>query len=63
MCEAKGRITPARELDHIIALVNGGTNDEDNFQGLCRPCHVEKTAADLGRIYKRPIGLDGWPVG
>ena len=40
------------ELDHIIALVNGGSNAEENMQLLCvwfdgdgkkRGCHVEKT--------------------
>ena len=29
--------------DHIIALANGGTNDESNLQLLCVCCHAEKT--------------------
>ena len=48
MCQAKGKTTVATELDHIVALVNGGSNDDDNLQGLCAPCHVQKTRADLG---------------
>ena len=30
------------EVDHIISVVNGGTNDEDNLQTLCYKCHMEK---------------------
>ena len=33
------------ELDHIKALhKDGSTNDDDNLQVLCHPCHAEKTA-------------------
>jgi hypothetical protein len=42
------RITVAIELDHIIALTNGGTNADENYQGLCEDCHRIKTLADLG---------------
>ena len=31
------------ELDHVTALHNGGTNDLDNAQALCYPCHGRKT--------------------
>jgi 5-methylcytosine-specific restriction protein A len=55
-------LTVASELDHIVALVNGGGNEEENLQGLCAPCHVDKTALDLGQRVKPVIGLDGWPV-
>jgi 5-methylcytosine-specific restriction endonuclease McrA len=34
-CEAQGRVTVATVLDHIVALVNGGTDTEDNLQPLC----------------------------
>ena len=62
LCERAGRLSAASELDHIVALVNGGDNDEENLQGLCAPCHVDKTAVDLGQRVKPVIGLDGWPV-
>ena len=61
-CQRAGRLTAASELDHIVALVNGGDNEEENLQGLCAPCHVDKTARDLGHRVKPVIGLDGWPV-
>ena len=68
-CEAAGRVTAATQLDHIIALTNGGPDfDRDegkNRQGLCNECHRKKTAEDQGFTYTptKTIGLDGWPVG
>ena len=56
------RITLATDLDHIIALENGGTNDESNYQGLCSPCHKTKTLKDLNYKPKQTIGLDGYPI-
>lgn len=50
------------ELDHIEPLFRGGSDEPDNWQGLCVKCHEAKTLADLG-IERRPqIGVDGWPV-
>ena len=58
MCLAKGRVTPTQEIDHIIPLRQGGTNDRDNLAGLCREHHLEKSTG-----YKRQrIGQDGWPI-
>jgi 5-methylcytosine-specific restriction protein A len=64
MCLAKKpqRVTAATEVDHILALVNGGTETDGNRQGLCKACHRDKTAADLGHRVKRQIGADGWPI-
>lgn len=33
----------AFEVDHIIALSDGGTNDDENLVCLCRRCHGVKT--------------------
>ena len=62
-CQAKGIVRLWDELDHIVALVNGGEDAEDNLQGLCADCHATKTAKDLGHKIKPVIGLDGWPEG
>ncbi len=34
------------DIDHIIALENGGTDDDSNLQVLCSWCHTDKTADD-----------------
>lgn len=62
MCLKAGHIAVAVELDHVIALTNGGTNDPENYQGLCLACHEIKTNADLGYTPKVETGADGWPV-
>lgn len=61
-CAARGRTTVATQLDHIVALVNGGKDERDNRQGLCDRCHDIKTAIDLGRAPAQRIGLDGFPI-
>ena len=45
-CGHKIRSGEVWHLDHLIALVNGGTNDDENLQVLCRNCHTPKTRAD-----------------
>lgn len=61
-CWPKGIITTATEVDHIKPLHKGGTDDPDNLQSLCGPCHKHKTRSDMGWRAKPDIGLDGWPV-
>ena len=34
------------EVDHVIALHNGGSNELNNLVALCRNCHGKKTAMD-----------------
>lgn len=49
-CHLTGRkIQPGDdwELDHIVALVNGGTNDEDNLAPAIKEAHRKKTATDV----------------
>lgn len=51
-CAEIGIVRPATDVDHIVALVNGGAEDEfddSNRQGLCTDCHQAKTNEDLGR--------------
>jgi 5-methylcytosine-specific restriction protein A len=61
-CEAKGRVTVATAVDHIVPLSKGGSNDEANLRPLCRDCHADKTRADAGHQPKPTYGADGWPV-
>lgn len=61
-CKAKGIVRASTVPDHIIALVNGGTDEDDNIQCLCRWHHEAKTREDLGQKQRVGIGADGWPV-
>ena len=63
MCDEKGLVTPGAEMDHIVPLFMGGSNDDDNLQMLCVECHRKKSADDLGVRFKPTIGVDGWPIG
>jgi len=35
------------EIDHIICVKDGGTNDVTNLQALCPNCHRKKTGKDI----------------
>lgn len=61
-CLKLGKVTAAAELDHILPVCKGGTNDPENLQGLCVECHRDKTNEDLGYKARVEIGLDGWPL-
>lgn len=49
------------EVDHIIPLKDGGTEDDSNCQLLCTSCHVDKTNRDMGYKVKYGANLDGTP--
>ena len=42
-CQHCRRVTTQLELDHIVNVAQGGTDDESNLQSLCPPCHKDKT--------------------
>lgn len=48
-CRTKGTLTPANIVDHIIPKAEGGFDDMDNLQVICRRCHIEKTAKESAR--------------
>ncbi len=60
------QLVVATEVDHVIPISDGGTDDWDNLQGLCKPCHSKKGAKDGHRWgrgkkisrapAKRPVG-------
>jgi len=61
MCGAV-HIPEDMEVDHITPIFRGGSEDDDNLQSLCKPCHEDKTASDMGYRIKPQIGADGWPI-
>lgn len=49
-CAAQGRITPARVVDHIKPINEGGARyDFRNLQGLCDKCHNRKSGREAHR--------------
>jgi 5-methylcytosine-specific restriction protein A len=52
-CQACSTVTLDLEVDHIIYVAQGGTDDEANLQALCVPCHKAKTAEESARASGR----------
>lgn len=46
-CHDAGRVTQAKDVDHIKPRSQGGAPlDATNVRGLCRPCHSRRTMRD-----------------
>ncbi|MGB3290949.1 MAG: HNH endonuclease [Burkholderiaceae bacterium] len=48
-CKRAGRVSIARHVDHIINKESGGTDDPENLESLCVPCHKTKTQEEARR--------------
>lgn len=48
-CQLCKHITEQGEVDHRIPLSQGGTDEDDNLQWLCVPCHKTKTHTEQRR--------------
>ena len=54
-CLRNGVVTPVGRkkfsyyCDHIVPKEEGGTDDDENLQALCRPCHTAKTDLEKNR--------------
>ena len=44
---------PIFNIDHKVALCNGGSNGLDNLCALCIECHGAKTAIDIQRYHDK----------
>lgn len=45
---------PANEVDHIVNVAEGGSDELENLQALCPPCHRRKTQAEsLGARHRQ----------
>lgn len=51
-CQGCGLVRSDHEIDHRVPLEQGGSNNDDNLQSLCRTtdghegCHARKTAGE-----------------
>ncbi len=52
-CKSCGLVSMHLELDHIVNVASGGTDDESNLQSLCAPCHKDKTQIESGCYVKK----------
>lgn len=43
----------ATEVDHIVAVSDGGADELDNARSACRRCHARRTAQDAARASHR----------
>lgn len=51
-CRAAGRVTVATQVDHIVALANGGTEHDSNLQPICEDCNELKGIRERGHTPK-----------
>lgn len=49
-CNQETRYPDGFELDHEVALVNGGQDTDENSRVRCIECHKAKTRADLRQV-------------
>ncbi|MBI0362036.1 HNH endonuclease [Burkholderia oklahomensis] len=62
ICQRCGIAVRTGEVDHIIPLEQGGTNEDENLHLLCIDCHKKKTATDRGYTLKSGSSVDGLPT-
>ena len=55
ICQREGRVTPAREVDHITPKAKGGADTLENVQSVCTPCHREKTTREAAEAQGRKV--------
>lgn len=49
------------QIDHILPVSLGGTNDLDNLRVLCRQCNMEEWARHFKRVYNEVTSRYGVP--
>jgi 5-methylcytosine-specific restriction protein A len=62
ICQMCRRPTAKGEVDHIVALKDGGTEVDANCQLLCVECHKDKTAKDMGWKIRAGFDAAGMPA-
>jgi 5-methylcytosine-specific restriction protein A len=54
-CSALGVVSLATIRDHVVALEEGGLDEEDNVQPICKACHDSKSQQEAQRGRGRPV--------
>lgn len=55
-CRRLGRVLRAHEVDHVVPVWEGGTDDPSNLQAINRDCHRAKTVAEAARRLQAGAG-------
>ncbi len=45
-CRRRGVLRQATEVDHIKPKAQGGQDNEENLQSICKACHQSKTGSE-----------------
>jgi 5-methylcytosine-specific restriction protein A len=61
-CQRIGVVRAAEQVDHIVPLSQGGTDDDANLQGLCTEHHLRKSTLERGATYRAGCDANGWPL-
>lgn len=61
-CRREGRVTAASAVHHIKAKAAQGTDDLDNLEAVCDPCHAGADAANRGHRVKPTFDAAGRPI-
>jgi hypothetical protein len=57
-CATCTQLLPAAfQVDHVMPLAVGGSNEAHNLAALCANCHADKTQTEAARVaaYKRAV--------
>jgi 5-methylcytosine-specific restriction protein A len=49
-------VSPASDVDHIVPIFEGGSDDDSNLQALCGRHHDDKTAKEGVRAWRKQKG-------
>lgn len=61
-CREVGIVKSATNVDHITPRAEGGTEDENNLQSLCKDCHDMKTLSESARASKPSALSSGYEL-
>lgn len=61
-CKCLPRPLVANEVDHIIPIASGGTDEDSNLQAINKDCHKRKTKLDEGMSPSYGADINGIPL-